>query len=177
MNFILRSIMVLSVNRRLNVLPEHRLRRIRQQGFVGLSDVKLTSLAFGIRFPYRLCALLLILGLVTASVPIFIVLMVIALSSIFLPYHPFDYIYNHILRYKLGRPKLPPRGKQIKFSCGIAAIWMGCTAYFFHVEMLGAAYVAGISLTLIALLVSTTDYCVPSQLFNWAFNFDTGVKT
>ena len=164
------------MNHKLNTLPDHRLERLREQGFVGLSDVKLTSLAFGIRFAYWLCSFFLIIAIIAANVYLLILLMLIALATVILPYHPFDYIYNHSLRYKLGKPKLPPRGNQIKFSCGLAALWMGFTAFFFYHHMMGAGYLAGLSLIIVALTVSITDFCIPSQLYNIIFRFDTRKK-
>jgi len=94
---------------------------------------------------------------------------VVAFLGVILPYHPFDYIYNHLLRGMLGKPKLPPRSKQLKFACVVATLWLIVTTYLFYAGLATAGYVVGGLLVSVAFIVSTTDFCIPSMIYNFIF--------
>lgn len=152
-----------------SILSARRLSFLRTQGYVKQSDRELADLAYGNRFAFRLCAVLLILGVTTASIPLLTVMMFIAFGGVILPYHPFDYIYNHGLRRRLNKPKLPPRSHQLKFACGMATLSIAGTIFLFWVGYILGAYIVGASLIGSATLVSTTDYCIPSQIYAYLF--------
>jgi len=145
-----------------------RIGRIREQGY-NCSNHEIAGLAIGNRFAYQLCTSLLLLGVVFANIPLLIVMFGVAFLSIILPNHLFDYIYNHAIRHCFKLPKLPPRSKQLKFACSIATIWIAATIYFFYQELFTAGYIAGSSLLFVAILVSTTDICIPSIIYNKLF--------
>ena len=146
-----------------------RIRRIRTQGYLQQSDQEISALAFGNRFAYRLCTAILAIGVATANIPLLSVMMTIAFLGVVLPNHPFDYIYNHWLRHQLNKPKLPPRSKQLKFACTMATTMIGITIYLFANEMMLAGYLFGGHLIIVASLVSTIDYCIPSIVYNSIF--------
>ena len=150
------------------ISPE-RIKRLKVQGYNGYSDTNLSELAFGNRFAYIICSSILLIGVITANIPILATMMIIALFGVILPYHPFDYIYNHVIRGMVNKPKLPPRSKQLKFTCGIATIWIAATIYLFYAGFAIAGYIAGVMLFSVALLVGTTDICIPSIIFNFLF--------
>jgi hypothetical protein len=143
-----------------------RIKRIKAQGYHSYSDGEISEFAFGNRFAYILCVSILIVGVAMASVPILISMGVVAFFGVVLPYHPFDYIYNYVLRGMMNKPKLPPRSKQLKFACTVATIWIAATVYFFYSGLTLAGYVAGALLSAIALSVSTIDLCIPSLIYN-----------
>lgn len=157
------------MNKRVKTLSVSRINRLKVQGYLGYSDKELTALAFGNRFAYVVCLTILVLGVITANAPILFVISVVAFGGIILPYHPFDYIYNHLIRHKLNKPALPPRSKQLKFTCTIATFWMIATALLFHFEMYLTGYVMGSLLAIVAFIVSTTDVCIPSIIYNFLF--------
>lgn len=157
------------MNKRVKTLSVSRINRLKVQGYSGYSDTELTAFAFGNRFAYWVCLIILLLGVITANAPMLFVISVVAFGGIFLPYHPFDYIYNHLIRHKLNRPALPPRSKQLKFTCTIATFWMITTALLFHFELYFAGYVMGSLLAIVAFIVSTTDVCIPSIIYNFLF--------
>lgn len=146
-----------------------RISRIRAQGYQTQSDVEIMDLAFGNRFAYRLCTSILALGVLFSSIPILSAMMVIAFGGVLLPNHPFDYIYNNLLAKRMNKPKLPSRSKQLKFACGIATMWIGATIYLLLTNMTISASIMGLSLVGVASLVSTTDYCIPSVIYNGIF--------
>ena len=57
----------------------------------------------------------------------------------------------------------------LPFVCGVGAIWLVITALAFQSGMLFTGYLLGTALTGIALLVSTTDICIPSMIYNALF--------
>lgn len=149
-----------------------RIKFIKAQGYFHLTDAEVAALAFGNRFAYILCASILVYGVVVAHIPILLVLACVAFATVVLPYHPFDYIYNHLLRYPLKKPELPPRSKQLKFACTIATIWISATAALFYVGLSTAGYIVGAMLISVAFIVVTTDFCIPSMIYNMLIKGD-----
>ena len=150
-------------------LSETRISRIREQGYVCHTDAEIKDLAFGNRFAYRLCTTMLIFGVAFANIPLLSVMMVIAFFGVILPNHPFDYIYNLVLSKRMNKPKLPPRSNQLKFACSIATLWIGGTIYMFYSGLTNWGFILGASLIVVATLVGTIDFCIPSKIYNAIF--------
>ncbi|MCB0630973.1 MAG: DUF4395 family protein [Saprospiraceae bacterium] len=147
-------------------LSKTRIKRIQEQGYITQSDSEITALAVGNRFAYQLCTTILMLGTITANIPLLSLMMTVAFFGVVLPNHPFDYIYNNLLAKRMGRPKVPPRSPQLKFACTVATIWIGATIYLFYSGLYTAGYISGALLLTVALLVSTLDFCIPSIIYN-----------
>ena len=148
-----------------------RVHRLKVQGYQGYSDAELSAFFFGNRFAFATCLTFLVIGVAAANIPLLISMSIISFGGIILPYHPFDYIYNHLLRRVLNRPKLPSRSKQLKFTCTLATLWIIATAYLFYTGFTLAGYILGSLLISVAFLVSTTDICIPSMIYNLYFKF------
>ncbi|MCH8012247.1 MAG: DUF4395 family protein [Candidatus Marinimicrobia bacterium] len=71
----------------------------------------------------------------------------------------------------LNKPKLPRRSKQLKFACIVATIWLATIIYLFYTDLAVAGYMSGGVLFSIAFLVSTTDFCIPSLVYNFLFKY------
>lgn len=155
------------------LISTKRIHRLKVQGYSGFSDTELSELAFGNRFAFVTCLTILIIGVVTVNIPILIAMSLIAFGGIILPYHPFDYIYNHLLRRVLNKPKLPSRSKQLKFACTLATLWIIATISLFYSGFTIAGYILGSLLISVAFIVSTTDFCIPSMIYNLIFKFRT----
>jgi len=153
------------------LLSPTRLNRLKAQGYCNITDADLSKLAFGNRFAFMLCTLILAIAVTTAHVPTLIAMTIVAFLAIILPYHPFDYIYNHVLRNILNKPKLPPRSKQLKFACIIATVWLIAVSYLFYSGFYTAGYVLGGLLVAVAFTVSSTDFCIPSMIYNFIFKY------
>ena len=152
-----------------NSVSPKLIKRLKIQGYCGISDNRLSQLAFGNRFAYILCSVLIFIGVTTASIPILCFMMIVALYGVLLPHHPFDYIYNHLLSRLMNKPKLPPRSIQIKFACSIATVWLAMTVGLFYLDYMTAGYILGGALFLSAFTVSVSDICLPSLLYNYIF--------
>jgi hypothetical protein len=151
------------------MISQQRLKRLKVQGYCNRTDAEISEFSFGNRFAYIICSTVLLIGLITTNTTILLTLMMIAFLGIILPNHPFDYIYNFILASKMNKPKLPPRSRQLKFACTIATIGLGLTVYLFYAGYLTAAYILGVTLLFVASLVSITDICIPSIIYNFIF--------
>lgn len=157
------------MNRFKQQLSNKRINFIKAQGYFHLTDPEINALAFGNRFAYILCGSLLTVAVIMAHIPLLLVMTSIAFATVILPYHPFDYIYNHVLRHSLKKPELPPRSKQLKFACTIATLWLIATTSLFYAGSTVAGYVVGGMLVSVALILITTDYCIPSMIYNYLF--------
>lgn len=144
-------------------------RRLMVQGYLQYSDKELNDYKYGIRFAYYVCVSFVIVGLIMSDLRILGIAMTIAFFGMFPPYHPVDYLYNYALRYLIGKPKLPPRTNQGRFACGMATVWLGGIILLFYNGFNVWAMIAGATLVSIALLVSTTDICIPSMIYNRLF--------
>jgi Domain of unknown function (DUF4395) len=150
-------------------LSKRRIERIREQGYFTKDDKEITDLAFGNRFAYQVCTLIWIFGVILTNIPLLGVVMGVAFLSVLLPYHPFDYIYNYLLSDRMQLPKLPPRAPQLTFACSIATIWTGTTIYLFYNGFDFAGYIVGGLFIVITTILSTTDLCLPSIIYNALF--------
>ena len=155
------------------LLSATRINFMKAQGYCNLSDSEISELAFGNRFAYIVCGSIVAVAVATAHVPTLIAMTVVAFFGIILPYHPFDYIYNHVLRGMLNKPRLPPRSKQLKFTCVIATLWLLTTIYLFYSGLTNAGYALGGLLVAVAFTVSVTDFCIPSMIYNFIFRVKT----
>ncbi len=155
------------------LLSTTRIKFLKAQGYCNLSDSEISGLAFGNRFAYIVCGSIVAVAVATAHVPTLIAMTLVAFFGIVLPYHPFDYIYNYVLTDMLNKPKLPPRSKQLKFACVIATLWLIATTYLFYSGFTIAGYVLGGLLVTVAFIVSTTDFCIPSMIYNFIFRVKT----
>ncbi len=146
-------------------LGAKRLRRLDVQGFDAVDADLLAQVAPWLRLAFGLCATLAIVGTALASQPLLLTLAGIAFVAALAPVHPFDLIYNLGIRHATGTPPLPKRGPSSRFACGVGALWLIVTVGAFQSSWMILGYVLGFALSLVAILVATTDICVPSMIF------------
>lgn len=144
-------------------------RRLNVQGWSDVDDEALAATAPWHRMAFLLCALLAGTGTALASPLILWVLAPIAAAGAIFPFHPFDLIYNHGIRHLRKTGPLPRRRAQTRFACGVGATWVAATAIAFQTGAFVAGYVLGGALAAVALLVGTTDICIPSMIYNAVF--------
>jgi hypothetical protein len=153
----------------MSVNPEVR-NRLEAQGFCGLDDAALGQLAPWLRWSPVLCTLTMAVGVALMSPTVLWTLAGIALLGAFLPFHPFDLLYNHAVRYLTRTPPLPKQGPQRRFACGIGSAWLAATGWAFYVGSTTVGFTLGIPLILVAALTSTTHFCIPSLIYNTIFH-------
>lgn len=142
--------------------------RLQVQGYAGYSPEELAQIRFGNRFAYVACGTIVALGVYFVHIPTLAIIIAVAFLGVVLPYHPFDYIYNYLLRFFILKPALPRRALQIKFACVIATIWLLATLYLFQTGDILAGQILGGLLVGVAYLVGFTDICLPSIIYNIA---------
>ena len=152
------------------LISAKRVERLRVQGLCGFSDSEVSAHAFGNRFAPAVCSLVLLIAVPLANIPLLGAMMVIAFFGVLLPNHPFDYVFNNGIRQMINKPQLPPRSKQFKFACISATVWLMAVIYMFLAGHMVTGYVLGGLLVSSALLVSSTDICIPSIIYNFIFN-------
>ena len=152
-----------------NQLSATMRRRLNVQGLSELDDETLAETAPWHRMAFGICALFAGAGTALASPVILWILTPIAALAALFPVHPFDLIYNHGIRYIRNTGPLPKRRAQSRFACGVGAVWLVATALAFQSGALITGYILGGALTGIAVLVSTTDICIPSMIYNALF--------
>lgn len=143
--------------------------RLDVQGFDSVDEAELAEVAPWLRLAFASCALLAGVGTALASPVVLLVLVPIAASAAVFPRHPFDLVYNHLVRRFTGTRALPRRGPPARFACGVGTAWLLVTAWAFLAGHHVVGYALGAALTGVAVLVSTTDICIPSMLYRLVF--------
>ncbi len=151
------------------LISPSRRKKLEAQGFTGYSDEELAARTFGFRFSTGLCALLIGTGVAFSNIPLLLLAAATALFGAILPNHPFDYLYNAMLANQPGKAQLDPNTPQRKFACGIATVWLVGVIYLFYSSLFLWGYIFGAILTSVAALVTTTDFCIPSAIYNFLF--------
>ena len=141
--------------------------RLHIQGFNTVDEAWLAEIAPWLRWSPALCATFAAIGTALASPWILLALAGTAFLGALLPFHPFDLIYNYGIRFLVRKRPLPPNGAPRRFACGIATVWLIATAILFSAGETTAGYVLGVLFVAVAGLVSTTDICIPSIIFNF----------
>lgn len=152
-----------------NTLTDTTLRRLDIQGFDRVERGALAEIAPWLRLAFGLCALIAGVGTATASPVILLLLVPIAALAAVFPVHPFDLLYNYGIRFATRTAKLPKRGAPSRFACGLGAVWLVATAGAFQAGLPVVGYALGGLLAGVALLVSTTDVCIPSRVYRMMF--------
>lgn len=143
--------------------------RLEAQGFCDLDDAALKELGPWLRWSPAFCTLIMVIGMALQSSPVLWALAAVAFLGALLPYHPFDFIYNHAARHLTGTRPFPNQGPQRRFACGIASAWLVITGWAFDAGAVGLGYALGIPLFFVAGLVSVMNFCIPSLIYNTLF--------
>ncbi|MBW1761490.1 MAG: DUF4395 family protein [Deltaproteobacteria bacterium] len=146
----------------------HTRKYLQIQGF-NLDDDALAEIGQWMRWPYVFCASILAVGVALASPGIIWTLSAIAIATVFLPSHPFNYVYNYGVRHLTGTCPLPQGTVQGKFSCGVGGVWLVGTGAAFFTGATTVGYVSGGVMVAMATLVATTHVCIPSMIYNAFF--------
>ncbi|MBW2466145.1 MAG: DUF4395 domain-containing protein [Deltaproteobacteria bacterium] len=144
-------------------------RRLDIQGFTEVNRVVLEETAPWLRFAYGFCAVLTSVGVALASPAILLGLTFFSAWGAASAVHPFDHIYNYGIRRFTGTGPLPKRGGPGRFACGLGTVWLLVTAWAFYGGFMLTGYILGALLVLVAGLVSTTHFCIPSLIYRAIF--------
>jgi hypothetical protein len=98
--------------------------------------------------------------------------MVFALSGIglvagFGPRHPFDLLWNHVIRHLFGGPALPPNPTRRRHALKVAGVWLALVGVLFVAGAPTAALVVGSLLVAGCWAVTAANFCIPSEALAW----------
>lgn len=133
------------------------------QGYC-LSPADRRALHVGLRFPTALCLALVVAALALQSAAMLFVLAGIGLVAGFSSRHPFDHLWNHGLRHVFRAPELPPNPRRRRHAFKLATGWLLVVAGLFATGASTAALVAGLALVAACSVVTTLNFCIPSEL-------------
>ena len=85
----------------------------------------------------------------------------------FTPRHPFDLVWNYGARHLAGRPALPPNPTRRRHAFKIATAWLLAVGALLAAGATTAGLVLGGLLVAACATVTTTNFCIPSELFGW----------
>lgn len=135
------------------------------QGYC-LTKTESRELAVGLRFATGVCLTLVITALVIGSPIIFAGLALIGLAAGFGRRHPFDYVWNGVVRHVLHAPALPPSPTRRRHAFKVATAMLLVVAGLLAVGATTAALVVGVMLVAACTAVTAINFCVPSVLIS-----------
>jgi hypothetical protein len=139
---------------------------LTMQGYGSLSDGERRGLWLGLRFSPVLCFAGIALGTALASPVLLLAMAATALTGGFVtPKHPFDYVYDAVLRPLLGGPSVPPSPAPRRFACQMATPWIAAIAVAFWAGAPTLAWVLAVPLLVVAAANTITNWCLPSLIY------------
>ncbi len=139
---------------------------LTMQGYGSLSDGERRSLWLGLRFSPVLCLTGIALGTALASPALLLAMAVTAgVGGFVTAKHPFDYVYDAVLRPLLGGPSVPPSPAPRRFACQMATPWIAGIAVAFWAGAPTLAWVLAVPLLLVAATNTATNWCLPSLIY------------
>jgi uncharacterized protein DUF4395 len=139
---------------------------LTMQGYGSLSDSERRSLWLGLRFSPILCLTGIALGTALASPALLLAMALTAGVGGFLTAkHPFDYVYDAVLRPLLGGPSVPPSPAPRRFACQMATPWITAIAVAFWAGASTVAWVLAMPLLMVAAANTITNWCLPSLIY------------
>jgi hypothetical protein len=141
------------------------LSNIEMQGY-RLTPEEQQRLSLPISFAPAVCATLATAFLVSQWAPGLFALAATAALGVVFPRHPFDYVYGYVLSPVLKTGWVPPSTPQRRFACALGSLFLGGsgTQFVSGHELLGWA--VGLAFVLVAVVVATTNWCLPSVVYN-----------
>ena len=137
--------------------------RLEVQGFLHLTDDELKEIGPWIRFTPILNLTLTVIATALSSVPLLIGTAILMLAGAIMPVHPFDALYNGIVRRITHTHHLPKSGVRRKIVFGIGAAWLLLTMGAFLLGMQILGYVIGGLMAAFILPLATIHLCILSE--------------
>jgi hypothetical protein len=147
---------------------------LRIQGWT-CSVPELAAYRFGIRFAYGTCAAIVLLGLALKNEYFYFIAFAITIGGMIPPRHPVDYIFNGFVRHIFKKAAIPKRPPQSRFACSIAFIWMAAALLCWYSNYYWITSAMAGALIMQAGIVTFTDICFPSMIYNFIFGRKTAM--
>ena len=137
--------------------------RLEVQSFLGLTDEELKSIGPWIRFTPVLNLTFTVIATALSSIPLLAGLAILMAIGAILPVHPFDVLYNNLVRPVTRTQPLPKSGVRRRIVFAIGAVWLLLTACAFIFGMLVAGYIIGGVMAVFIVPLATIHLCVLSE--------------
>jgi hypothetical protein len=134
-------------------------RWIEMQGVTGLDDAALAEIGPLLRLAPAVCSALIAVATFLGLPIAFWALMPLGLICAIFGIHPVNLLYNLGPRHLFGTRYIPRSGAPMRFSCLIAALWLGSTGIAFVVGVPLLGYALGAALVLATGVAATTSFC------------------
>lgn len=148
--------------------------RIEAQGFVGLDARTLSQINYWLRLAPAICMTWTAVGTLLASATILWALVPFAALGAALPGHPFDVVYNRVLRRWTAGPALPSYPLPRRFACLLATVMLIAAATSFQTGHAFVGYAVGWFLVAAAFINVATGFCIPSFIYGMIFGRPAG---
>jgi hypothetical protein len=137
-------------------------RNLETQGYC-LSDADHRALRVGLRFATALCFPIVATGLALESVPLLLVTVAIAAAAGFTSRHPFDYLWNHAVRYAFRAAPLPPNPRRRRDAFKVGTGMLAVVVALFAMGAATAALIMGGFMLAACASVTVLNLCLPSE--------------
>ncbi|HEX2613263.1 MAG TPA: DUF4395 family protein [Fibrobacteria bacterium] len=142
-------------------------RRLWVRGFRDLTVDEACRIGPWMCFTPMLQAILFGVSTVTASGTVLRVLAALLFLGALMGRHPFDWIYDGVIRFLEESPKLPSTPPRRRAVFAVGGIWCLVTAALFSNGNMVAGYALGTAMTLSTGFLALTHICIPSRVMEW----------
>lgn len=140
-------------------------RGLVQQGYC-YTPGELQELVWGLRFTPSACMLLALYGLATQQANVFFILAAVGILPFWFPaWHPFDLLYNHLLRPLWNGVKLPSNPLPRRIACLMGGSMNFAIGLAFVYQSPVVAYSLGTTLIALQLVVITSHFCLVAWMY------------
>lgn len=147
-------------------VPDYKRNFILQQGFDEPSPQSCPFAFSGLMFQPRIVGAFVLLGVITGSAGIFLVLSGVLWWSAFVPRrNPFDALYNRMFGSRPGAPNPGPAPPPRRFSQGMAASFTLATGLLLHFQLRTAAFVVEVLLLVAVAAINFGSFCLGSFIY------------
>jgi hypothetical protein len=136
------------------------------QGYC-LSDVERLELSLALRFSTGLCLSLVVVALAIESPVMIFALSGIGVIAGFSARHPFDHLWNRVVRHAVDGPVLPPNPTRRRHAFKVATVWLVAVGGLLSAGATTAALLLGGLLVAACGAVTVANLCISSELFAW----------
>jgi len=138
-------------------------RRLEVQGFLGLTDDELKAIGPWMRFTPVMNLTCTVIATALSSVPLLVGLAVLMAAGAMMPIHPFDALYNGLVRRITRTQPLPKSGVRRRIVFAVGAAWLLLTTGAFLIGMSVVGYVLGGLMAVLIVPLATAHFCVLSE--------------
>jgi len=138
-------------------------RRLEVQSFLGLTDDELKTIGPWMRFTPVLNLTFTVTATALSSIPLLTGLAILMAVGTIIPVHPFDALYNYLVRRITRTQPLPESGVRRRIVFAVGAVWLLLTAAAFLIGRSGAGYVLGGLMAVLIAPLALVHFCVLSE--------------